>query len=358
MRFKPDWKQAQQRFRLWWAGEETDRPLLQVTAPRLDREPLEWSDWEFAKNPHDPEPLIERFARCCEGIYFGGEAFPNLWPNLGPGIVGAHLGAQARFRTDTVWFETPRPWEEIGDLTLDEENFWWERTKRITQAAVEQCDDRYFVALTDLGLGLDILASLRGTLNLCRDLHDHPARVDWARTRIRETWHRCYEELQAIIETRLTGSSTALALWCPGHWYLLHCDFSAMISPQMFERFVAPDLQEDCRRLGHAIYHLDSPRQIPHLDILLEIEELDGIQWVPGAGQPGTDSRQWMPLYRRIQAKGKRLVLCGVRPENALAIVGALHPKGLLLTTACRSPEEAQALVAEVSQAACGGGVR
>ncbi len=352
MRFKPDWEEAKERYRLWWAGEEMDRPLVQVTAPVPGKQAPQWSDWDWAQKPDDPEPLIERFARCCEACYFGAEAFPNLWPNLGPGIVGAFLGAEPRFRSETVWFESPRPWEEIGDLTLDEGNLWWQRTKRIMRAAVEQCDDRYVVAMTDLGAGLDILASLRGTQDLCRDLHDHPERVDWARARIRETWHRCYDELQGIIETRGTGSSTALALWCPERWYLLHCDFAAMIWPRMFERFVAPDLQADCRRLGHALYHLDSVGQLPHLDILLEIEGLHGIQWVPGAGKPETDAPEWMPLYRRIQAKGKRPIICGARAENVVPVMEALKPQGLCISTWCRTPEEAEALMGEVRAAA------
>ena len=67
-----------------------------------------------------------------------------------------------------------------------------------------------------------------------------------------------------------------------------------------------PHLQEECRNLDWSIYHWDGPGQIPHLDLLLDIPELTGIQWVPGAGKPGTGSPKWFDLYRRIQARGKR----------------------------------------------------
>ncbi len=352
MLYKPEWEAARKRWELWWAGEDTDRPLVHVTAPLPGRDRPGWTNWEFAQNPDEPECIIEKFLRHCEGVYFGGESFPNLWPNLGAGILGGYLGARVRFHTDTVWFQTPRPWEEIGDLRLEENNLWWQRTKRIVDTAVGLADDRYIVAMTDLGGGLDVVAALRGTLNLCRDLIDQPERVDWARGRIRKAWHHCYETLQAKIETKQQGAGAWMGLWCPQRWYPLQCDFSAMISPQMFERFVAPDLAHDCRRLGHAVYHWDGPGQIRHLDVLLEIEELDAIQWTPGAGNPGVDVPQWMPLYRRIQAKGKRLVLLGAHPDNVVGMAEALGSKGVLISTGCRTAGEAEGLIAEVSKAA------
>jgi len=41
------------------------------------------------------------------------------------------------------------------------------------------------------------------------------------------------------------------------------------------------------------------------LDALLEIEALKGVQWVPGAGQPGVT--RWPEIYRKIRAAGKRI---------------------------------------------------
>ena len=37
-----------------------------------------------------------------------------------------------------------------------------------------------------------------------------------------------------------------MGLWAPMRWYPLQCDFSAMISPDMFAEFVLPDLAEQC----------------------------------------------------------------------------------------------------------------
>ena len=67
---------------------------------------------------------------------------------------------------------------------------------------------------------------------------------------------------------------------------MLQSDFSYMISPRMFERLILPDLTACCEALEYAFYHLDGKGEIKHLDMLLSIERLRGIQWIPGDGAP------------------------------------------------------------------------
>lgn len=125
-----------------------------------------------------------------------------------------------------------------------------------------------------------------------------------------------------------------------------------MISPKQFERFVVPYLREQCHRLDHTIYHWDGPGQIAHLDHLLSIEELDGIQWTPGIGQPGTESSTWFPLYRKIQAKGKRLVLLDTEHRSIPYLLKELSTRGLLIRTSCVTVEEANILLKTVAKLA------
>jgi 5-methyltetrahydrofolate--homocysteine methyltransferase len=98
-----------------------------------------------------------------------------------------------------------------------------------------------------------------------------------------------------------------------------------MISPAMFERFVVPDLVACCDHLDHGFYHLDGKGQIAHLDLLLSIPRLRGIQWIPGRGNPQAD--QWLPLLQRIRDGGK-LCQVYVTPDQALRIVKNLGGRG------------------------------
>jgi hypothetical protein len=150
-----------------------------------------------------------------------------------------------------------------------------------------------------LGGNLDILASFRDTQNLLMDAIDQPEEVDRLVSEITKLWLRYYEELDQIIRPACRGTSCWTPIWSSGKTYMLQCDFSYMISPAMFERFVVPDIASCCNYLDHGFYHLDGKGQIPHLDMLLSIDRLRGIQWIPGDGQPSPD--QWLDLFKTNQ---------------------------------------------------------
>jgi len=90
---------------------------------------------------------------------------------------------------------------------------------------------------------------------------------------------------------------------------MLQCDFCYMIGPEMFDTFVKPELTATCEKLPHAFYHLDGIGQLPHLESLLTIQSLRGVQWVPGSGQP--DCSHWPDVYRTIRSAGKLVQLFG-----------------------------------------------
>jgi hypothetical protein len=121
---------------------------------------------------------------------------------------------------------------------------------------------------------------------------------------------------------------------------MLQSDFAYMISPEMFERFVLPDLDACCEALDHGFYHLDGKGQIVHLDMLLSLERLRGVQWIPGDGQPAPD--QWLPLLKRIRDAGK-LCQVYVSPEGARTILRELGGRGFALRIdSAMTPTEAQ----------------
>ena len=88
--YKPDWDQARRRLGAWWHGEVLDRPVIQVMARRKNAPPAtEWDVLWPSNLIKGAEFIVSRFAAYCEQTYFGGESFPNLWINLGPGIMAA-----------------------------------------------------------------------------------------------------------------------------------------------------------------------------------------------------------------------------------------------------------------------------
>jgi len=350
MLYKKDWLESCELFNAWWEAE-TNKPLVQVTAPKTGHENIHaWLNWGFAREPENPEKTVNAFECWCSKMFFGGSAFPDLWINLGPGIVAAYVGAEARYRCDseTVWFETPKTWEELERLEFDPKNKWWLITKNLTSFVTKRSEGKFMVGITDLGGITDIVASLRGSQTLVVDMFRSPEKVKNLSRRILDIWHICYEELYRLSGGPKRGNSAWMGLWAPKRWYPIQCDFAAMLSPKLFKELALPFIKEQCVRLDYTIYHLDGPKAIPHLDHLLSIPELDGIQWTPGEGNPSVDSSEWFPLYRKIQKSGKRLVLLGASRKRVKPLLKILRPDGLLIRTWCPTENEARDLLNEL----------
>jgi 5-methyltetrahydrofolate--homocysteine methyltransferase len=200
---------------------------------------------------------------------------------------------------------------------------------------VERWGSQVTVSITDLGGNLDILASLRTTEQLLLDLCDAPDEVERLVGEITRLWIRYYDELYAIIQKAGRGTTPWAAIWSPGRCYMLQSDFAYMISPQMFERFVLPDLAACCDILDDGFYHLDGKGEIPHLDMLLSLKRLRGIQWIPGDGAPPPE--KWLPLLQRIRQGGKLCQLF-VSPQGARTIVRELGGRGFALSISQSMP--------------------
>ena len=62
---------------------------------------------------------------------------------------------------------------------------------------------------------------------------------------------------------------------------------------------------------------------------LLEIEELNAIQWTPGVGQPQGGDPCWYDLYKRIKAGGKAIMASWVEVDELKPLLDAVGPEGV-----------------------------
>lgn len=345
---KDDWEQAQQRMLAWWEGEVIDRVCLQVTAPLTptdesrDKSPEPADLDEYWTNV---DYVIERTAEHIRTTFWGGEAFPLFWTNLGPDAFAAFFGAELNFKDRRTSWVSPiiTDWERGPELRISEDNRWWRLQLELLREAKAQGDDKWITGIPDTHSGADALAALRGQSRLCLDLYDHPEEVRVAMSWLVEAVLRVYEIYYQIVEAEKYGSSSGwLPAWGPGRTNVIQCDFLAFISPEMAEEFFLEGIIAEARLLDWVIFHLDGPDAVRHIDLLLAIPELQAIQWVPGAGAlPMTN---WIPLLKRIQAAGKSLRLT-VWPHEIQTLLEELKPEGLMLETHVTSEAEARDLL-------------
>jgi len=243
------------------------------------------------------------------------------------------------------------PTQDIGDLRLasDDSNGWWQRIVALTEAAVARWGGQVAVVHSDLGGNLDILAHLRGSQQLLVDMCDAPEAVSRLCADVTHVWLSCFAQLTAIIAHAGNGFANWGPMWAPGPTYMLQSDISYMMSPAMFERFVMPDLATCCDAMDYAFYHLDGTGAIRHLDMLLSLPRLRGVQWIPGA--PGVPMSRWLPLLKRIRDAGKLCQVDEATPADVLLIVRELGGRGFLFELPAMSHDDANHLIAAVAAA-------
>jgi 5-methyltetrahydrofolate--homocysteine methyltransferase len=312
LKYKPDWEMTKKRFTAWWGRSKIGRPALRIIA-RL-KEPLE--PLEDADNPASPldfhldvERRIKELRNFCRTHLFLGESFPALDINIGPLSVATYLGAEPVFAWDTVWYHpcaTP-----IGEQLQEQcwgNNYWWKTHLDVIRRARVLAGEDFLVNIPDMGENLDVLAVLRGTQEFIYDLIDNPQEVKKLIQKLNELYFVFYDQIYEAVKGPEGGSSyTTFEIWGPGKTAKVQCDFSALMSPKQFKEFFLPSLGYQCSRLDYTLYHLDGVDAIKHLSALLEVEDLDALQWTPGAGKPDGGSEEWYPIYDRAREAGKSL---------------------------------------------------
>jgi 5-methyltetrahydrofolate--homocysteine methyltransferase len=349
MNFQPEkWQQIKSNYSKWWQGK-LERPLIyiQLNGAQPARKEPEIPAYSFIAQ-YDfsipAEQIVDRWDYDLESCIFLGDAFPSVWPNFGPGVLAAFLGANLIVGENTCWFkpETIKPIEKLH-FSYDPANRWFLRVKEICRSALKRWQGGVQIGMTDLGGSLDVVSTFRPGETLLLDLYDNPSEIKRVLSEVHKEWWLCFNEINSIIQPINPGYTAWTPIFSSEPYYMLQCDFSYMIGPEMFDEFVVPELRESCSKLSNAFYHLDGIGQLPHLDSLLKIPELKGIQWVPGAGKPPAE--EWIDVLKKIQASGKLIHICG-GDFNTLDKISRSLPslKGIILFIYSDISKEKEAL--------------
>jgi len=321
------WKKIRHDSRKWWA-EKLERPLVQVRLkgknPERDEPALPYFEFTSFYDLSIPaEQIVDcwDYELCC--TRFLGDGFPHVWPNFGPGVIAAFMGARLENGENTSWFFPP----EVLDIDqinfkFSDRNMWFERICDIIHAAHRKWQGLVQIGMTDLGGNLDILSTFRPSEHLLFDLTDHPDQVKRLTWEAHQAWWAYFEKFNELHQPLNPGYTCWAPIFSELPYYMLQCDFSYMISPHMFAEFVLPELIASANRLGNAFYHLDGPGELPHLDLLLQVDSIKGIQWVPGSGAP--DVSHWQEVYRKIFQAGKLTQIFHVQYDGGFDLLDIL----------------------------------
>lgn len=344
------WEMTKRRFEAFWDKEIVDRCCIGIFALDSQGEgdgfigtedlEIKWTDLPYRMREWKHE---------IASTYYCGDAFPLWQNNVAAGALASILGNPHVFAKDTVWVDQ---YPSVSSLTnrrpvaFNEDAAIWKLAKATTEYFSEHAEKEYKSGITDIGGGLDTACALLGTEDMLVGLMTEPEAVESFLEEIDQAWFECYDRLHGIIASFGEVIGSWMPIWSPDRWYALQCDTSAMISPTLFERFVKPGLVRQADFLDRSIYHLDGPDAVRHLDHILDIDRIQGIEWVGGPYETvDRGGRQWYPMFRRIQEKGKNLVIRYVWPESVIPILENFSHRGLFISTECPSKDEAEDLL-------------
>ncbi len=312
--FTPErWARVKEKNRLW-RERKLGRPLVQWKLRGVDPgrpEPATPSNGMHSTSfdtRYTIDQIMDRWEYDLSGQKFLGDAYPSFWTNFGPGIAAEFLGGRADARNGTVWFY-PGKFEGLHpkDMHIEysEHSQWLERILQISRAGIDRFEGLVQVGMTDLGGTMDILASLRPAEELLTDLYDCPEEIERLMWEIHPQWFKYFDLINAALKGN-PGYSSWAEVFSNEPGYMLQCDFCYMIGPEMFDRFVLPELTATCKRLapGGSFFHQDGIGELPHTASLHGIKELAGVQWQPGDGDHPS-SIGWFDQQRRIRDDGK-----------------------------------------------------
>ena len=255
------------------------------------------------------------------------DMLPVANTQLGPGSLAAILGGVFEGGEDTIWIH-PDP-NYSDDIKFDPNHPNWLLHKDLLRACKQKAQGHYYVGMPDLMEGLDVLAAIKGTDKVLLDTVMQPEVLEHQMQQINDIYFRVFDELYDIIREGDEMAFCYFSSWAPGKMSKLQSDISTMISVDDYRRFVQPFIREQCQKIDYTLYHLDGVGAMHHLDALLEIKELNAIQWTPGVGEPQGGSPKWYDLYRKIIAGGKSIMACWVTLDELRPLLDNIGGEGV-----------------------------
>jgi hypothetical protein len=325
--------EARARMKAFWFREETDRPALWAVSKNPDFAEKKWPGVEDRKTR---ELLPEYHGMMFEnevGRYrYHAEAMPGYLLSWGRHLVtlAVFAGGNYNYDGDNAYIE---PIPDLYERRLPRFDSHCPAAKRLEDIYRElsrSAKSRGHLSPPAMMDGLTTLSRFRGAEQLCLDIYECPDTVKRWSSALTDIYIAVHEHYFLLLASLGFGEMASwLKVIAEGRFEAVQCDFAVMLSPEMFQEFVLPDLHAVTGYLDFSLYHLDGVEQMRFLDLLRECPKLNGIQWNP---QPGVGSlTDFVDDFRRIRERDFSLHITCSTVDEAVELTRALGPDGLFL---------------------------
>ncbi|NLW88038.1 MAG: hypothetical protein GXY38_14340 [Planctomycetes bacterium] len=327
------------RWEAFWRGEVHKRPP--VTIKLCDDTPC-----MYGFNYNNPEQALQMHIRNVQNTLCLGDALPSASADFGPDQYAAWLGAELRFSSEsdhTNWVVPfVKNWADVLPLEISVESPAFKRSLDLMRRLAAEGEGRFLVETQDLHSNLDALSAIRGPDNLSMDFYDDPENLKLACSQIGDTYEKVFLALEEAGRWKQTGYTSWVPVYSSTRFAVTECDYSCMVSKEMFDRYILPELRKEWSFLDRTIYHLDGTTALTHLPTLLAEPDVDAIQWISQAGQKPL--YLWDDLFLEIRRAGKALDIFA--PSDQIKrLHKVLGPEGCIYHVTEAKREEAEELL-------------
>ncbi len=223
-------------------------------------------------------------------------------------------------------------WNEVRDVSLDSHRNapWFQTYIEFIDELVRRSDGRFPVSHGTLVGPLDYAVSLRGHEQTAIDLMLQPEKAEELLVRLGHFFIDITKAAWERIPLYCGGDYDAqYQLWAPGPIARLQEDAVAVISPDLYKRYLQPVDRLVASSFDSCFMHLHATSMFV-LDCLLEIEEIRCFEINNDVGGPPI--AEMVPHFQKVQRAKRPLLIRGsFTPEEIRLLMDSLDYAGLYL---------------------------
>lgn len=352
MKYHQNWKDAKRRLIDLWENKPAKIPYIGIRAGKTNTPPYPLQPVKDEDYWLDPEWNVKKILAELESQYWIGEIIPG---QLAMACWMCSLGGRPEFNRQTIWFE-PCPeidFSKPSPFRHNPNNPWFLKYKCLLETIVKIAGREEFGVGVMSGLPANDLISMHmGTDNFLIAMMDHP---EWIREAILQGAEdqlnikiKFMEFAEKYLGDLCYCGVGWMPLWSPKPFLRTQSDMSCMLSPEMFEYFVLPELEIYGNKFP-LWYHLDGGNAKQHLPILLSLSYLRFIQYVPMPSEP-KNGIEHLEFYKQVQEAGKIIHIDVSADRITEEFIKELDPSKILIDTKTETLAEAEELLNKVKK--------
>jgi hypothetical protein len=326
-------------YKKFWSREEVKRPIVGFTFKGwfpLDefQASAVWPKGTYlTPDMIDPEEFLDDQERIlAEADRIDDDILRGATPSQAVFWCCGALGAKMRIMPGNVVPEDRAlSWKETEAIWLNTEAHpWYKKYMEFIDVLVERSAGRYPISHSTIVGPLDFAINIRGHEQAVVDLIEDPEPA----SRFLEHGADFFIDITKAAWKRIPcfhggWFDAQYQLWAPGPIARMQEDAVAVMSPDLYKRYIKPVDEKIAKAFACSFMHLHSTSMFV-LDHILEIDALKCLQINNDVAGPPLS--EMIGYFRKTQQSGRSLLIRGAfTPEEMKFLIDNLDPRGLYL---------------------------